>query len=93
MKVIFSSLFFFLATAFCFSQSIVRGKIIEASKKTPVFGANLLVKSPLDSTTIAFGFTNESGQFEIAFNSELDSVFLTINSMTIQKKQVILSPN
>ncbi|MGM0945164.1 MAG: hypothetical protein ACQEW9_08260 [Bacteroidota bacterium] len=54
---------------------------------------NLLVKSPLDSATIAFGFTNESGQFEIAFNSELDSVLLTINSMTIQKKQVVLSPN
>ena len=93
MKVIFSSLFFLLTTAFCFSQSIVRGKIIEGSKKTPVFGVNILVKSPLDSTTIAFGFTNESGQFEIEFNSELDSVFLTINSMTIQKKQVVLSPN
>lgn len=93
MKVIFSSLFFLLSVAFCFSQSTVRGKIIEDSKKSPVFGANILVKSPLDSTTIAFGFTNESGQFEIEFNSELDSVLLTINAMTIQKKNVVLSPN
>jgi hypothetical protein len=53
-----------------------------------VFGVNIVVENPLDSTTIAFGFTNDSGQFEIEFNSELDSVFLTINAMTIQKKNV-----
>jgi hypothetical protein len=93
MKVVFLGLFFLLSTAVCFSQSSVRGKIIEDSKKTPVFGVNILVKSPLDSATIAFGFTNESGQFEIAFNSELDSVFLIVNAMTIQKKNVYLSTN
>lgn len=93
MKVAFLSLFFLLPAAFCFSQSVVRGKIIEDSKKTAVFAVNILVKSPLDSTTIAFGFTDESGQFEISVNTELDSVFLTINSMTIQKKNVVLSTN
>ncbi|MHA7130688.1 peptidase associated/transthyretin-like domain-containing protein [Algoriphagus namhaensis] len=93
MKVLVSTLFFLLSIAVCFSQSIVRGKIVDDTKKTPVFGVNILVKSPVDSTTIAFGFTNESGQFEIAFNSQLDSVFLIVKSMTIQEKQVVLSTN
>ncbi|MEB2774545.1 hypothetical protein SYJ56_04465 [Algoriphagus sp. D3-2-R+10] len=49
------------------------------------------MKNTSDSATVAFGFTNESGQFEIEFNSEVDSVLLIINAMTIQKKEVLLS--
>ena len=93
MKIGLLSLFFLLSSLVGFSQSTIRGKIIEGSKKTPVFGVNIVVKSPSDSTTIAFGFSNESGQFEIEFKSELDSVYLTINAMTILKKNVFLSTN
>jgi len=93
MTIRFLVLFFLLSSDLCFSQTTIRGKIIEISKKTPVFGVNILVKNPADSTTIAFGFTNELGQFEIELNAELDSIFLTITAMTIQKKNVLLPSN
>lgn len=84
----------FLATFFLtissFSQTVIKGNIRNASDGSPVIGANILVKNPLDSITLAFGFSNEIGHFEIEVTSELDSVLLSVSSMTIQKKTMLL---
>ncbi|WP_268036801.1 hypothetical protein [Algoriphagus sp. PAP.12] len=80
---------FFLAIS-SFSQTVIKGNIRNASDGSPVMGANILVKNPLDSITIAFGFSDEIGHFEIEVTSELDSMLLWVSSMTIQKKTMLL---
>lgn len=82
-------LFFFAFIQISYSQSI-RGKVVDESTEIPIFGVNVVVKSSFDSLTVAFGFTDQSGNFKIDFSSEADSLLLIFNSMTIQKKSVLI---
>lgn len=78
----------FLIFVFCLSvQSLfgqIKGKVLNDADGVPFPRANILIKNPLDSTIIAFGITDDKGNFHIKVENFKDSLLLEAKSMLFQ---------
>ncbi len=65
MKGPFILFFLFLITSFVFGQSIIKGKLVDNSEKSPIEFASVALYDISDSTLIAGVVSNEQGKFEL----------------------------
>ena len=89
-RLILFTLLLFISD-FAYSQSTIKGKVIFETDLSPVFGVNVTVRNPKDSTTIAYAVTNELGEFSIKINEEQNGLLLFLRAMTINPISLLLT--
>ncbi|MCH7409865.1 outer membrane beta-barrel family protein [Belliella sp. DSM 111904] len=72
------------------AQSIISGTLKLVDNEQSAFGINILIKNPSSMTTIAYGITNEFGQFEINVNADTDSLLVLFRSLSVQERKLMI---
>lgn len=83
--------FFFWFSAFS-QETRIQGSLMLKNENSPLFGVNIIAKSPNDSTTLAYAISNDKGEFSLLVDEGPDSLLLIFRSLTVE--ELILSiPN
>ncbi|GHB49318.1 carboxypeptidase regulatory-like domain-containing protein [Mongoliitalea lutea] len=72
------------------AQTSLSGTVKKSSDGKGVFGVNVLVKNPLNQTTLSFGVTDDTGFFSVQLQSEQDSLVVLFRSLTTQDYQITI---
>ncbi len=72
-KVISLSLFCLLCNITTFSQTILKGSVLDESKKTIPFGS-VVLKNALDESIVSYGFTKEDGSYTLETTQKGDFI-------------------
>lgn len=84
-------LLFLLSTSITFSQSIIKGKLVD-QKKTPIPNANVLLKELENKKIIDYTYTNFEGEY--SFITEKKGDFLIeFSSLGYKQKSIIVNLN
>lgn len=74
----------------CLSQTKFQGKVSD-DQKTPLIHASVTLAPVGGAAVLAFGITDEQGNFEISCNSQLDSLQLNISYIGFETHQILIS--
>ena len=67
-----------------FGQQIINGHISDGT--SGIQNVNITVSNPITKSIIAFTFTNAKGDYAIKYNSEVDSLILSLRIMSYESK-------
>ena len=67
-----------------FGQQIINGHISDGT--SGIQNVNITVSNPITKSIIAFTFTNAKGDYAIKYNSEVDSLILSVRIMSYESK-------
>jgi len=84
MRCIFSFLLL-ISYLNTYSQTTIRGSVVDTEQVKPVTGISITVKAKGASVMLGFALTDEKGFYELKFNTAADSIVISISGMTIKK--------
>lgn len=86
--VFFILLFFYAATAF--SQTKIKGTVINKTEQTRLPGVNVMIREKKTGNILTYSRTDEKGAYQLTFTSAADTLEITISGFTVAQQSKTL---